>query len=380
MNISQIPNGFGQAPSSNTGLLTTQAVQPITEPSPFPFEVVSKPKLSYSACIDWLQGVARTGRKEFDFVIGEIGNIFQDFFGVDDKPLFSGRAFLHSRRSPKGGLVAWNYLDDDRVDWWICLPATMLRGCPVFLLRRFFKFLLEMEFKTTRIDLAIDDYTKSLKKDDFISACDSDLHHGFQAYGEQWQKTRAKPKGWTFYMGSFGSDKLYRLYDKSVESNGAIDSVRLEGQFRDKFCLFVLDYLLGAKTDCDFLHRICTLVYNGIDFYAGKRDRPDHQVCQWWADFKVLVDASDVKLLSGQTKSTVEKSMEWIEKSVERTLATIQEFYSELHMDFSEYLNARLEAGRAKIKSCHITQVKSALLQLGINDSVSYEDVCNGYF
>ena len=380
MNISQSPKGFGQTPSSNTGSLqlSVDNLPPnLSSPS---FVPISKPKPKFSTCIDWLQGVACTSRNEFDFVLGEIGNICQDVFDIVDQPLFSGRNFAHSRRSPKGGLVAWNFLDDGRIDWWLCLPATMLRGCPVFLLRRLLKFLLEMDFKATRIDLAIDDYTKSLSKDDFITACDNDLHHGFQSYGEQWQKTRKKPKGWTFYMGSFGSDKLYRLYDKSVESDGVIDSIRLEAQLRDTFCIWVMQYLLESKTDSQFLHRIASLTYNGIDFYAGKRDKKDYQVCQWWEDFKVLIDADDVQLLSGRTKTTIEKSMEWVEKSVERTLATIQEFYSELHMDFSEYLNARLESGRAKIRSMHSTQVKSALLDLGINDSVSYDDILNGYF
>ena len=382
MNIS---HGFAQAPSSNTGSNSqTQGIDNLpSRPPVFPFDVIVKPKPKFSVCLDWLQGVACTSPEKHDLIMGEIGSIFKDCFGVDDKPFFSGRKFAHSRRSPKGAIIAWNYIDTEmrrgHIDWWLCLPASMLKGCDVYLLRRFLMFLFEMDFNCTRVDLAIDDYTKSIEKDTFIQACDNDLHHGFQTYGEQWQKTRKKPKGWTFYMGSFGSDKLYRFYNKSVESNGEVDSYRLEGQFRDTNAKMIFNHLVQQpKCDRDFLQEIASVTYSCIDFYSGDRDKKER--LKWWENFRELVKASDIEIGCGRSKTTIEKSMEWLEKSVIRTLATVEEFYEATNQDFAEFLNASLESGRRKIRDVHKTIVKSALVQIGVNDSVSYQDVCNGYF
>jgi len=382
MTLSQNNSGFGQAPSSNTGSVTTLTTDEPqrTFPQILPFEIKPKTDADFSTKLDWLQGVAITSRSEFDFMIGEISSICKDVFANDDKPKFSGRTFAHSRRSPKGGMIAWNYLENGAVDWWLCLPAQMLSSAPVFLQRRLLKFLLNMNFKTTRIDLAIDDFTKSLLKQDFVDACDNDLHHGFQTYGEFWRKTRAKPKGWTFYMGSFGSDKLLRLYDKSVESNGELDCYRLEAQYRDTTCNSIVTWLVMAESDKKYLQVIGNIVVNSLDFYSGKEGKEDFERCVWWQEFRDKLDASDIKVVSGRAKTSIEKTVDWIEKSVERSLATVEEYVLALGQDFTEWLYARLESGREKIRDPHRALVKSALLQLGVNDSVSYDDILNGYF
>ena len=254
----------------------------------------------------------------------------------------------------------------------------MLRGCDVHLLRRFLKFLFQMDFKCTRIDCAIDDFTKSIEREQFIDACDNDLNHGFQTYGEQWRKTRAKPKGWTVYLGDYGSDKLYRFYNKAVESDGEIDSYRLEGQFRDGNAQVIFNHLVHGKDDCSFLQDIASIVCNGIDFYSG--DKKDKVRLDWWENFRNLVKSSDLKLGCGRVKTTIEKSMEWMEKSVVRTMATVEEFYDSTGQDFGEYLNHCLELGRSKIRDVHKTMVKSALAQIGVCDSVPYSEVINGFF
>ena len=384
--------GFAQTTSSNTGSNSffDNNNQPKTNTNRiFPFDVVDKPKPKLTACVDWIQGVGCTKPEQFDFVLGEIGNIFKDFFEVDDNPIFTGRNFQHCRRSPKGAKVAWNVIDAEMhrgdIDWWICLPATMLRGASTYLLRRFIGFLIDMGFKCTRIDLAIDDYTKSLNKSEFVSACDAKVQHGFQTYGEQWQVTAKKPKGWTFYMGSFGSDKLYRLYDKSVESDGEIDAYRLEGQYRDKFAQQIFGFLHTCSNSHEtFLKTITNVVCGLIDFYEGKRGKETGKNkfvrCEFWQKFIDFVGAEKIELGCGRVKSSLDRSMTWVEKSVERTLATIEEFYEGLGQDFGEYLNDRLEAGRRKIRNTHQTQVKSALLQLGITDSISYQEACEGFF
>jgi hypothetical protein len=383
MNITQ---GFGQALSSNTGLLCEDNSQPTLNPTkPLPFEPTAKPKPDFESFIDWLSGTCTTTRNQYDCIKGEITSIFKDCWDTEDNPKFSGRKFAHSLRSPKGGWIAWNFLDGGCVDWWISIPATMLKCCPTYLLRRFISMLLKMNFNPTRLDLTIDDYTKSLTPGLFKQAIRDNHHHGFKkASGfADISPNDESESGWTIYLGKSGqwrSDKVYRFYNKAVESKGEVDAYRLEGQFTKGYCKGILEYLNRCQTDKEFLSMIANICVNGIDFYEGTQCRDDFKRLEWWQEFKDKVGATDFKVSAGSVKSTLDRTMTWIEKSVERSLATIEKYYQGLGMDFPEWLYARIEAGRNKIRSFHDTQVKSALLQLGICDSVSYEDIINGYF
>jgi len=381
-----LSHGFGQALSSNTGLPCEDNLEPPLNPlKTLPFEVIAKPKPEFEAFIDWLSGTCTTHRQQFDCIKGEIANIFKDVWDSEDNPKFSGRQFAHSLRSPKGAWIAWNYLQDDCVDWWFSLPATMLKSCPTYLFRRFLKFLVDMNFNPTRIDVTIDDYTKSLTPDLFKQAIKSNFHHGFKkASGfADISPLDEFETGWTIYLGKSGqwrSDKVYRFYNKAVESKGTVDSYRLEGQFTKGYCKGIIEHLVNCPDDKQFLAMVANICVNGIDFYEGTKCRDDFKRLEWWEDFRNKVFATDLKVSAGSVRSTLDRTMTWIEKSVERSLATIEKYYQGLGMDFPEWLYARIEAGRRKIRSIHDTQVKSALLQLGICDSVSYDDIINGYF
>ena len=387
MNITQ---GFGQTLSSNTGSHCNNTLEPLSAlPKPLPFEVTPAciyPKnKGFDAFVDWLSGTCTTSPASFDFIKNEIANIFKDCWDSEDNPKFSGRKFNHSLRSPKGGWVAWNYLEDGCVDWWISISATMLRSAPTYLFRRFLKFLHEMNFNLTRIDLTIDDYTKSLLPDMFKQAIKSGHHHRFKKASGfcDISPHDEHDTGWTIYLGKSGqwrSDKVYRFYNKAVESNREVDAYRLEGQFTKGYCKGIMNHLVNCQTDKQYLDMVANICVNGIDFYKGTKCRDDFERLDWWDMFRNKVFATELEVSAGSVKSTLDRTMKWIEKSVERSLATIEKYYEGLGMDFPEWLYARIEAGRHKIRSFHDTQVRSALLQLGIADSLTYADIIDGFF
>jgi hypothetical protein len=341
-----------------------------------------------------LQGLLRLTPLQFQTFIGEISNIFKDLFASDAGYFFSGRTFYHHRVSDRGGRIAWNILDfvssqdgdrhqlDERIiDCWFCLPAQLLNGCEsTFALRRFISLLSEFGFKPSRIDLALDDYSKSLTWQNFDDARKAGQAYGFKKGRLTTSFGNVLGDGFTYYMGSSGSDKLYRFYDKNVESNGDIDCHRLEAQFRDDWCKSVWASLLLADTDKKFHQTIVDCVCQPIDFYDVDECSGEKIPLKWWSDFKEAVSFQGVHLSCGRIKTSIERSLEWVEKSVERTLATIETYYERIEQDFGEYLNARLEAGRRKIRSVHETQIKSALLQIGVTDFISYKDACAGFF
>lgn len=350
--------GFGSTPSSNTGSFP-----------PFPLITTQ---------LDWLQGVVKLTPSQFDTLVGEISNTFKDTFAADGGHLFTGRSFEHHRISDRGGRVAWNvqkfddhehHLGDRHIDCWLMLPAGLLNGCDsTYSLRRFLSMLQEWEFKPTRIDLALDDYSKSLTWQNFDDARKAGHAHGFKkgylaaSFGDK------LGDGFTYYMGSKGSDKMHRFYNKYVESNGEIDALRLEPQFRDDWCKSVWACLLESDTDEKFHQTIVNCVCEPIDF----RDENDVPL-QWWADFKKMCKAEVVNLSCGRVKTTLEKSMDWVEVQVETTLAMIEDFCDKTSTDFTEWLNARLESGRSKLRSIHQNRVDSACKVLSeISNSMNF--------
>lgn len=352
--------GFGQTPRSNTG---------------------SSP--SFVSKVDWLQGLLSLTSSQLTTVIGELSHIFKDTFADDAGYLFSGRSFEHHRVSDRGCRIAWNiklpddgcddrhYLGESVIDCWLMLPAKFLNGCEsTFQLRRFISMLSDLNFKPSRIDLALDDFTKSLTWQNFDDARKAGQAHGFikgrltSSFGDK------LGDGFTYYMGSPSSDKLYRFYDKNVESNGEIDSYRLEGQYRDDWCKSIWSFLVQAADDSDIgFHRtIVNCVCSCIDFYDN-----DHVSLKWWSDFKHSLKFEGVNVTCGRVKTTVEKSIEWVEKSVETTLAMIENFCDRTTTDFGEWLSARLESGRSRLRSVHNNRVDSACKVLSeISSSINF--------
>lgn len=356
MTISKNPLGFSRTPSSNTGSLT------VTSPS-------------FSSRLDWLQGVLKLTSSQLDTLIGELSNIFKDTFAADDGYLFSGRSFAHHRVSDRGCRIGWNilsadpddnphdqlrhHLGDRNIDCWIMIPAKFLSGCEsTFSLRRFLATLDGWSFKPTRIDLALDDYTKSLTWQDFDNARRAGHAHGFKKSRIVSSFGDVLGDGFTYYMGSTGSDKLFRFYDKNVESHGETDAYRLEGQFRDDWCKSVWLCLLAADTDLKFHEAIVNCVCDPIDFYDDST--VENIPLDWWASFKKSVKAYGINLTSGRVVTSVEKSMEWFETSVETTLAVIEGFCDRTTTDFTEWLYKRIESGRSRLRSVHKNRIDSA--------------------
>lgn len=349
--------------------------------------------VKFSSRIDWFQGVLKLSSLEFQSLLGELASTFKDTFAADGGYLFVGRSFDHHRVSDRGCRVGWNIatlknddcdrhqLDEKNYDVWVMIPAKFINGCSsTFELRRFIVLLDKWGFKPTRLDLAIDDYTKSLTWKNFDDARKSGLHHGFKkgrltsSFGDE------LGDGFTYYMGSTGSDKMTRFYDKNVESNGEVDAYRLEVQFRDDWCKSVWGCLLrSVNSDEKFHQSIVDCVTSAIDFYDKDDDGNKHYL-DWWVAFKQMVKACGVTLSSGRVEPSINRSMEWIEEQVETTLANIQNYMDRIGDDFCSWLMSRIESGRERLRSVHQNKIDSALAVAGIPSHISGEELREGWF
>jgi len=369
--------GFGATPTSNTGS----------------FSQNPKNNPKFSSRLDWLQGVFRIDSELLPKFIDFLSSTFADTFAPDSGSFFCGRSFGHHRLSDRHARIAWNcvhdfsYVDSNGdsigfyfADVFLMLPARFLVGCPNFsALRDFILALASHSFKPTRIDLAIDDYSKSLNWSHFDSAFDDGFAHGFQQVDLRTPKSKLKDCGFTYYMGSTGSDKMHRFYDKSVESNGEIDAFRLEGQYKNGWAKSIFQCLLSASNEAEFHQRIVDCVCTPIDFYQITDDG-EKIFLDWWVSFKELVKAGSASINCGRLKKSIDDSINWVESSVETTLANIECFMSRVGVDFAEWLNDRLESGRRRLRSVHQNKIDAALAALGIPSYLSGDDLREGYF
>lgn len=367
------PRGFA-TPSSNTGSNVQN------------FKTTTK--------IDWLQGVLSLTFQEFTTFFYEYGLTFADTFAPDEGYFFSGRKFDHHQRSGRGAIIAWNirkkpddsgdrhFLDEKIYDVWFTSPAKVLGACDsFFMLKRFFHFLSEWKVKMTRIDVACDDYSKSLNPETLLAAIRHkkdygvQLHHGFS----KWNRNEGDDDGFTIYLGSRGSDRMVRYYDKSVESKGEIDAYRFEVVFKDGYAQSLWDMIIKvfsfSSNHEDCLRELLSSVsLNAVDFYSYEIEddrRSPKNYEQWWLDFKALFDCSELKVRMDRIKTTIDKTCEWIELQVETSLAMIENFYNRTSQDFAEWLNARLESGRERLTNFHLNKVES---------QICYNNAMDGFF
>lgn len=359
------PVGFA-TPSSNTGLNSDHD-------SPNTIKV------------DWLQGVLRLTHSEFISFTGQLSTTYADTFTSDHGYFFSGRKFDHHIISGRGAIVAFNIhqtdeiidiggdaypvlnLDRKNFDVLFSLPAKVLSACDSLqALFHFYRLLIKWNFKATRIDVAADDYSKSLHPSIIKQAYDAGLNHGFRSASEikNWDND-----GFTIYLGSRKSDKLGRYYNKAAESGGEIDAYRFEMVYRDDYATSfwkILKMILTSNQENylreDELYReLLSLSLNSIDFYSLSGDKDSEKIyCQWWLDFKASFDSvSSVKLTATRVKTTLDNSIDWVHKQVETTLASIEYYFQETGRDFCEWLNNRIESGRSRMDANHINKVNS---------------------
>jgi hypothetical protein len=357
---------FPRTPLSNTGLNSVH-------PTPNTIKV------------DWLQGVLRLTHSEFLSFVGQLGTSFADTFGSDGGYFFSGRKFDHNIVSGRGAIVAWNIrsyddvimidgdvhsvlnLDVKNYDVLFSLPAKVLSGCEsLYSLFFFYRMLIKWNFRPTRMDIASDDYSKSLSPSVIRDAFESGLNHGFRTASqiESWSDD-----GFTLYLGSKKSDKLVRYYNKEVESGGEVPAYRFEVVYRDDYAVTFWKFLSLAlssnqenylREEKDYLE-LLSYSLNAIDFYSLAGDKDSEKLyCSWWLDFKQsFADLSSVRIVATRVKTALDNSIEWVHKQVETTLASIEYYYQETGRDFCEWLHNRIESGRARMTDTHCNRVNS---------------------
>jgi DNA relaxase NicK len=177
-------------------------------------------------------------------------------------------------------------------------------------------------FKVTRLDIALDDYTKSIS---FLQVRNA-IAKKFRVHFEEAEvlENYGKWGGFTIAMGSKHSDIRLIFYNKAAESRGVIDSHRFEARFRDERAKAAFEDWLSAPEELE-ASVLAGLVLGVVNFV--KRDGKEKNISRlpelrWWKRFKEAVGAC-IRHSYQKLPTTLKRCKSWIQDDVIRNLALI---------------------------------------------------------
>jgi hypothetical protein len=201
----------------------------------------------------------------------------------------------------------------------------------------------DMWAKGTRIDCAFDDYQMRKKPCEvWADSCQEERHYTrfrkashTQEYNSKGEVTGDMVTWGT--RGQNGSGSYLRYYRKDLESDGEIQAYRWEVEFSKQKAQEALFQLSQCPDLQSFSALLGALVGGSIDFVRRKDKNLDRATrLEWWAE---IVSEIGVSSISGvQNPPDVQKSREWIRKSVTSSLKLLQEAYGK--DDFWNWLEA----------------------------------------
>lgn len=314
-----------------------------------------------AARIHWLQGTIRQcSQPDLERLRNYLAAIFRDEWTVnEDQGETHGIRYESSARSGAGMRMCWTM--DPETGWcraWWSLTGSVLDRVPLEDVGRVARaLLLEWGAGITRYDAAIDDYARRCSPMDAIAAAMRGDLHGAQ----KWELIASGVRGHyaaTGYFGSRSSDKLVRCYDKWEESDGEIDAIRWEVQYKDELADAALRDVVSRHRDDggQFLAAlIARQVAGAIDFRDAQSGRraDERTRLAWWQS---IVDdcAGTIRITVSRITSALEEKLVWLHKQVAPTLAQL--FEAAPHV-FSRIVHQLRRQGRERLTPAQNAQV-----------------------
>ena len=328
-----------KTPLSNTGVIPTK-------------------RTGLKCRVDWIQGTLPTKYLKSVMSLAEklIGK------GCFEKQPYGIKYFEDSYKHPTSAVLGRgrrlpNGLVDDELSY-IQLSGSVVSACPVTRLRKFMRVLFKKyKFSPTRIDLAIDDYDKKLDLNAILRAGNQHKYTGFGNTLDVKTKGRNASKGFTVSFGnrgSIGGGKCVNFYDKSLESNGVIDSIRVEFSFYEHYCYQAYRDLCYSPI-ARWGYVIGSWISGGIDFRnrRGEKDKnPGRRPrLKWWS--RIVEQFDKIKPDVEYEIKSIEKLEKWMFRQVAPTLAVIFNCYLADWEKFEIFIWQLLFDGESRFREKH---------------------------
>jgi DNA relaxase NicK len=177
----------------------------------------------------------------------------------------------------------------------------------------------------SRIDIAVDDYSKELQYSDINQALIDGDYTGFRT-GKTTVNYGGKFQGFTVNLGSRDSEKYIRFYDKFSESHGRLDCYRWEVEFKgelaNKLFAVILAYPPHKKK---YQQELINIAVSCIDFVEQtNKNVTRNQRLGWWDAWLSRVCTENIRLRVPRIKTAISAKKNWIERSVSKALLMVQ--------------------------------------------------------
>ena len=279
-----------------------------------------------------------------------------------DEPRTIGRRWDGYALAPNGALVCWRRLGDPglplaerpRCQLWWSLPGEVWRVTNSSQQRRLCQLVGMLGARVTRLDLAVDDWNRSLPLEEVGAAVKRGQCLGYLRWAiVESSAKKGLPRGYSVTLGSPSSDRRLVFYDKLAESGGLIPTKRVELRLRDERAQGVWERLEKAGFDC---YSIAATVVGSVDFRA-RRDNDKHAGrrprLSWWSDFLRRISVTPAKLPPVGIRKSLQRTLDWLARQVSGSLAIVSQVVGEkaVHqlVEFGRRLAKKKDAVRTKL-------------------------------
>lgn len=318
---------------------------------------VGQPKTTKVECgVDWIAGTIQ--QSNAFAVMAMLASFFSDEFVEQQK---GTGWYRDSYRSALGMVAGLHPHGEGRTDSYISIPGSVLAGLSGRKVQLLMKRLHEeYQFHCSRLDLKIDDYTKTVTPELAYQAYQDDNVSGFRSH--HWHSSGNKQKGIGNTLelgkrGSKGSGKFLRIYDKFIESGGKIDATRIELELSGDFALQYFAYLATLPYE-EFCKWIVNIICSCVKFVQRDKDGRlrNAELLPWWAF--IAKGREKISLCNAIVVSSVEKAKQWISKQVAPMLATILNSCSN-ETEWNEFLWDAIFNGESRMQDRHNAMVNA---------------------
>lgn len=289
---------------------------------------------------------------------------------------FVGRQFANWAVSATGMLLLWNLPGEnlDKGSVRIAISGKSLERATVLETQLLISQLLELNGVCNRIDIKVDDFSRSMNPEDIIDA----IHH--KNYCRScFRKGKVQEdisgsvyeRGWTIYMGSRESDKMIRYYNaKPVHK---IDAFRYELEYKNAIANEIAKAIAMMNTNETLTELLSGIIVKSAKFIdRSDGNRADRcAVLPFWQKWIDRFGTDGIKLSPPRKTPTLSRSIAWVERSVSATLAMICKYVGG---DKVAYLKGLIQAGEEKFGARH-----EAILKACKKEVIREYPVENGY-
>jgi hypothetical protein len=272
--------------------------------------------------------------------------------------------FKNSGRSPNSVRVLWQNQDENgKCHCMISIPGTPLSAMKMKTVRELAMLCVLAGLDCTRGDIAIDDYGKRLSIMNFLKAVED---RNYAKFRDTYISGKIGGKGGstlTIRLGSRESTRSTIVYDKSVESKGRIDAIRIETKFGAKVAYDVmLEWLSidpdewGKRWEHESARWLMRSVVGSVDFidkknHPGEKNLNRIPRLDWWQAFIDLIDGEPIYHAATVAKPSLERSARWQMRQVMRSLVCVLSGFGE---DGLAWFQNQIETARASLNEKHM--------------------------